>query len=104
MRQRKMRIPAVGTAVRLSGRQGALVDISLSGALIEMNGPLDLGTEALMELRKGAGALELMVRVVRLAKPRPRAQMVTGTAWPMGVTFVGNSAANLKAIPRFLGW
>ena len=99
-----MRITASDTRARLMGRAGALIDISLSGALVELDGPVDLGLEATLELRKGIVVLTLAVRVVRQVKPRPRAQMPGGTAWPVGVTFVDLTPENRKGIPRLLGW
>ncbi len=97
-----VRLGARDTWARLAGREGALAGISLSGALLELDGPVDVGTEAVLQLRKGVGVLELPVRVVRQAAPRPRARMPAGVAWPVGVEFVDISPANRKAIPRLL--
>ncbi len=97
-----VRLGALDTWVRLADREGALAGISLSGALLELDGPLDVGTEAMLRVRKGAGGLDLRVRVVRQADPRPRARMPAGLAWPVGVAFVDISPAERKAIPRLL--
>lgn len=104
MRQRQLRISVTDASVRFGELRGALIDISLTGALVELNGPVELGAEATLALKKGSGVLDLQARVVRVGHPKPRRQSVTGMVHPVGVTFMNMTLVNRKAIPRLLGW
>lgn len=104
MRQRQLRISVTDVAVRFGDLTGTVVDISLSGALVELNGPVEVGAENTLTLRRGAGSLDLAVRVARIGKPKARSHWVSGKAYPAGMHFTKLTAAERKAIPRLLGW
>ena len=100
MQQRHVRLPVPGADARLDRLTGQLVDLSLSGALVELDGNAQVGHQTTLVLSKAPLVLELDVRVVR--NTAPTMAFPSRPSWLVAVTFLELSDAARKVLVRSL--
>ena len=100
MQQRHVRLSVPGTDAKLDWLAGQLVDLSLSGALVELNGEVEVGHQTTLVLSKDPLVLELAIRVVRTTAPA--ATFPSSRAWLVAVAFLQMSDAAKRGLVRSL--
>lgn len=85
MQQRHVRLSIPGTDARFGPLRGQLIDLSLSGALVELNGEIPVGDRGTLLLKKETLMLELPAHVVRI-KTSPTGSPLS-RRWFVGMAF-----------------
>jgi hypothetical protein len=80
---------------RLADASGELVNLSLPGALVELNAPVEVDSERPLTLNRGSLELTLTARVARVSQ-------AGGRKWRVAMAFTDRPAEARKIIPRFL--
>ena len=91
-----MALPRAGAV--FSGRLCRLLDISVTGALIQLDVEPAVDSVASLVLKAGANLLRLDARVVRVT---PVPSSAARPKWTAGLAFLDASPANQRAVARF---
>lgn len=75
-----------------------LIDISLSGVLLESTHPVELGTQGTLRFNFGGVPFSADVKVERVSSARTASG---GDSYSIGATFVALSRQNQRVIERF---
>ena len=83
-------------AARLPGAKGEVVNLSLTGALVEVDAPLPVDSENTLTLSRGSLSLTFTVRILRLAPAAKR------NRWEIAMVFIQSPLEARKILPSLI--